>query len=694
MINVSQNYKNNIIKYNRDMHVKMVLTGAINTTLTEKDINVSTIKISNSGLASGMLGFGTVSSKSLYFEISNDGIFDGVNLEDVKIVVYSGLNDEFVNVGTFYITKFTQPNQVIEIEAADKVSKLDKKFTITAPCTVSSMISNFETQTGIKLNGLSSYFLSLTISETLNGEEFTYLEFLESLAEMNGGCCFMTNDENIKFICFADQQENAYTCSSENMRINSKFYNTKRAVTGIIYNNYDSFLDGTIDYCISVRSNVLMENMDDSDKKSIIDSLYAKYNGFRYFAYEAEMRYDASLEVGDCIVFSGVKTVDGVVSITTFVGNMDISLNSNIRISAPDTDAVDLQKYQKSYESKPTSTSSGGGGTQKQEVNPNLLNISMFTKATLPYSFIRVYEKNWKIYGRQASQGSGGVECLCPAEFLNIDGNSGDRYPRVWLPANGMKPGKTYTLSLQIKKAIAGYQSTYNTGCIYIYLITSKNQVDLSVSHEHTVPSSLWGDWMGAANEAICLGQFVLDDNDWKWYSFTFTYPSNKDPEDFRWLGLQQGSGGDWGIRGKNLFNYFIHKVKLEEGDKFTGWCQSQNEHICQEAIYDENGNVTKTIKAKIQSLIAEYWPDKILTGPTDIYFDSQDGVTKAGITETEVYNAEKDCLEMQYMVKSTNSLNLDDEDAIFTKQYRDSQNNFYIDCKKLIVNEENTETE
>ena len=261
MIDVSSNYKSEIIKLNRNMHVKMVLSGAINITLTEEDINISTIKLSNSGLAAGILGFGTVSSKSLSFEITNNGgVFDGVDLEGVKIVLYSGLGEEFVNVGTFYISKFTQPNKTIEVEAADKISKLDKKFTTTtkAPCTVSEMISDFESQTGIALNGLSSYFLSLTVTENINNEEFTYIDFLQSLAEMNGGCCFMTNDENIKFICFADQQSSStyHTCSNENMRINSKFYNTKRAVTGIIYNNYDSFLDGTTDYCVSIRSNV------------------------------------------------------------------------------------------------------------------------------------------------------------------------------------------------------------------------------------------------------------------------------------------------------------------------------------------------------------------------------------------------------------------------------------------------------
>ena len=42
MIDVSLNYKSEIIKLNRDMHVKMVLSGAINTTLTEEDKNQHT----------------------------------------------------------------------------------------------------------------------------------------------------------------------------------------------------------------------------------------------------------------------------------------------------------------------------------------------------------------------------------------------------------------------------------------------------------------------------------------------------------------------------------------------------------------------------------------------------------------------------------------------------------------------------
>ena len=36
MIDVSSNYKSEIIKLNRNMHVKMVLSGAINNSLTNE----------------------------------------------------------------------------------------------------------------------------------------------------------------------------------------------------------------------------------------------------------------------------------------------------------------------------------------------------------------------------------------------------------------------------------------------------------------------------------------------------------------------------------------------------------------------------------------------------------------------------------------------------------------------------------
>ena len=684
MIDVSSNYKSEIIKLNRDMHVKMVLSGAINTTLTEEDINVSTIKLSNSGLAAGILGFGTVSSKSLSFEITNNGAFDGVDLEGVKIVLYSGLGEEFVNVGTFYISKFTQPNQTIEVEAADKISKLDKKFTTTtkAPCTVSEMVSDFESQTGITLNGLSSYFLSLTVIEDINSEEFTYIDFLQSLAEMNGGCCFMTNDENIKFICFADQQSSTtyHTCSNKNMRINSKFYNTKRAVTGIIYNNYDSFLDGTTDYCISIRSNLLMENMSDTNKKSIVDSLYAKYNGFKYFAYEAEMRYDASIEIGDCIVFPDVKTVDGVVSITTFVGNMDITLNSKITLSAPDTDAIDLQQYQKGYESKKTESGGGGGGEQKI-VNPNLLNLSLFTKATLPYSFVDVWEAGSDPkYPKASVQGSGGVECLNMLDMGYYVTSSKEIFPKLWLPCSGIIQGNTYTLSLLLKPLIKNKPHMYKSSLCPVNVYLVKKTKDTS-SYNNIMPVGTRTKW--GTDVAEMVGQIEIDSNDWKWYSVTFTF--HKDPKDY-FIGLMSTYAGD-PIITYSQYTCYVYKAKLEEGDKMTDWCLSENEQISQDILLDEEGYITKTLKANTKCLISDYGTEVCLVEPIDIFYDYENGITKSGIQETTIKNTTAKKYELQYMIKSTNSTNFDDSSALFSKQYRDSSNNLYLDCNTFIIN-------
>ena len=683
MIDVSSNYKSEIIKLNRDMHVKMVLSGAINITLTEEDINISTIKLSNSGLAAGILGFGTVSSKSLSFEITNNGAFDGVDLEGVKIVLYSGLGEEFVNVGTFYISKFTQPNQTIEVEAADKISKLDKKFTTTtkAPCAVSEMISDFESQTGITLNGLSSYFLSLTVTEDINNEEFTYIDFLQSLAEMNGGCCFMTNDENIKFICFADQQSSStyHTCSNKNMRINSKFYNTKRAVTGIIYNNYDSFLDGTTDYCVSIRSNVLMENMSDSNKKSIVDSLYAKYNGFKYFAYEAEMRYDASIEVGDYIVFPDVKTVDGVVSITTFVGNMDIYLNSKITLSAPDTDSIDLQQYQKGYESKKSESSGGGGGEQKV-VNPNLLNLSLFTKATLPYSFVDTFEAgdDKKYTTIKNVNGSNGIECLNALDMSNIT-TSKEYYPRVWLPCSGVVQGGTYTLSLLLRPLMN--KAAYVNYPIKIYFIKKTQTYTITKRQMNIDLNGRFSD-NGAYSKKIM--EFNMDSLDWKWYTFTFTFDEN--PEEWM-LGLQPYSLGNPYLNRGAEYAFYIHKAKLEEGDTATDWCLGSNEHISAQTTNYASGNVKKTYKANTQSLIADYGPMFYIESPVNIFYDSKNGVTIEGMQEIPVKDSTLNAPQLSFMIKTTSGTDLDDSSNVFTKQYRDNSNNFYIDCNNFYLN-------
>lgn len=660
--------------------------------LNQDEIVSGSFSLTSSCVPSSTIELGGTISKDLNFTIFNDsGKYNGCKFQNGTAKPYFGISTsngfEWCPLGEFIIDESGKSfGKTISLKACDLIMKFETKFDnfTFRQYTLAGLLENMCSDLGVTCN--STFANSGQSFENFDRSGLTYRDVLSYIASAAGGFAYVSK-ENVLEI----RQIN--TTKAHDVEISPLYTRYSCEIDEeIVIDSVAYYMDGEENkligngvYSIAIQNNVLFDNLSNLD--AVLQNIYNKYNGFSYYPANVEYMGDPRIEPGDCILLTTTEAGD----VYTFANSIKLTLMTSSTVSSPSCSVLDKGFFDNKKRKETKKSSGSGGGTQKQEVNPNLLSISMFTKATLPYSFVRVYEKGWKIFGRQASQGSGGVECLCPAEFLNIDGNSGDRYPRVWLPADGMKPGKTYTLSLQLRKAIAGYQTTYNTGCIYIYLITSKNQVDLSVSHTHTVPSSLWGDWMGSS-EAVCLGQFSLDSDDWKWYSFTFDYPASKDPEDFRWLGLQQEPGGDWGIRGKHLFNYFIHKAKLEEGDKFTGWCQSQNEHICQEAVYDENGNITKTIKAKTQSLIAEYWPDMIITEPTDLYYDCQHGVTKAGITETDIYNEEKDCLEMQYMVKSTNSTNLDDEAAVFTKQYRDSQNNFYIDCKKLIVHEEETE--
>ena len=118
-----------------------------------------------------------------------------------------------------------------------------------------------------------------------------------------------------------------------------------------------------------------------------------------------------------------------------------------------------------------------------------------------------------------------------------------------------------------------------------------------------------------------------------------------------------------------------------------TDWCLGENEHISQDVLVNEEGYITKTLKANTKSLISDYGTEVCLIEPINIFYDCENGITKEGIQETTIKNATAKKYELQYVIKSTNSTDFDDSSAVFSKQYRDSSNNLYFDCNTLVVN-------
>ena len=562
MISVSSDFKEYIKHKDREMHLKLSITyidasGESKTDyLTENEVNVSTMKISHQSLSSGILGFGSVSSKTLSFTLQNkNGEYDGCSFKDSQVDVQSGLlvsdGIEYVGVGKFYIQSAGQPLNTIKIEAVDKISTLSKKYnpSVGFPCPISSLISDFESQSGININGVPDEVLLLTIGNDWDTTPIvTYQDIIGAIAEICGGFAYMDYSETIQIKCFSDLQDstNAYTVGENDMRISSEFYNESHKITGITYSYYDDYLHGTDEYCIPVSENVLISSMSDSDKNTVIENLYNKYKDFVYMPFDCNMRYDPSLEIGDPVLFTNIKTKSGIVDILSFIGNISSTINSNIQINTPDTDEVDLENEKMSDK---TYSTSGGGGTT-EEVKDNILLLSCFNRATLPELCFNP--------SKTLTQ-SNNIESWSSMAIISSSSSSATYANQFLLPFKGMKSAK-YTLSIYCRRTYTSASAT--NGVCYWRVLDIKN-------------GQLY-----RANERISgsTQTITINNTTWEWISFTFT---GREIE----LGAIQlqmyANAGSSTASGNYNYEVLLALAVLEEGTSFTGYRESPYEKLC-----------------------------------------------------------------------------------------------------------------
>lgn len=560
MINVSTEYREAIKAKDRKMHLKLYLTylnasgEQVTETLTESDINVSTVKISHQNLPSGILEFGGISSRTLSFNLQNTtGKYDGCTIKGGEVALYSGLfvgsDVEYVWAGTYKIQTVSQPLNVIEITAADDIAELNTGYVpgVTFPCSVQTFANDFKAKSGLSsLSGIPSYLLQLTITKDMEGLSLTHQDILAALAECSGGFASQFSDGTTKIKCFADLQDitSAYSVGEHDMRITSKFYNDAHKITGITFCNYDEYLQGTNDYCISLSNNCIMQCLSDDEKKIVISNLYNKYKDFKYMPYECNMRYDPTLELGDPLLFTNVKTKEGTVNVLSFMGNINATVNSNIEISTPETDEIDLQRQRVS--NTPTS-SGGGGGSTIEEEHENLALVSVYNRLTLP-----------EIGGNQGSNITSSsyyntnIECIS-SECYITSGTSGYGNQFI-IPCEPLDTG-TYTVSMYVKKV--------NTDS------TDVGQFRFQVFDAGA------GQLNKTTTQLTGTAAITISGTNWQWISYTFSVGSfKKNP----FLQIQSIYLGTKTTSSKHVV--LLSKATVEKGSKFTGYRQNKREII------------------------------------------------------------------------------------------------------------------
>lgn len=619
MYTVSTQYKQDVKKTYREWDFKATFTytnssGTVTRELTKKDVIVSTAKLESGCVPGSVFEFGANVSKKFSItilnnneEYNNSTINGGIIKPYVGLILSNGAT-EWIPLGTFYIFKASKPLTTIKIEASDFMTKFEKKYTtgLAFPTTLKSIVDEICSLTGITLDSdfnNSSYM----VNDYRQGDAlYSYREILKYIAVAAGGYVTITRNNTLKIATF-NLSSSHYLVDPDVMRISSEYEDIKK-FTGLLYRKSgNNKMYGTDETPIIVQNNIILDNMSDGDKNNILEGLYNKFNAFSYIPCTVEMRCDPCLDEGDTLSFN--KTTDGTV--TSFIGEYVFTLGGKYKIKSPGTSELDSDFLINKYDTE-NQKNTGGGGSSAPVVNPNLLLISQFTKAFLPYSFVGKWSyTNYNTYG---------VECLdsylmCTGTPLN----------RIWLPFKGdIKAGQTYTLSLLIKSRDKRQTPKYRVCLVPSYNMDSGNKIVLNdIANKIKTPEA-------NSKGTTLLGEIQISSG-WDWKTLTFKVPDD--------LPYQPAGTGDIvGTRGYMLalyayqdelyttstysnYSVHLHRAKLEEGNVATEWCLGEAENASIHETYDDFGRVTNTISSVVNSQIAVYSENQLEIGPTTIHY-------------------------------------------------------------------------
>jgi len=626
MYAVTSQYKEDIKKPYREWDFKATFTyknssGTVVRELTKFDIVISSVKVESGCVPGSVFEFGANISKKFSLTIKNENSeYNNSTINGGTIVPYVGLKlstgaVEWIPLGTFYIFKASKPLKTIKIEASDFMIKFEKKYTtgLTFPTTLKAIVEEICSLTGITLDSdfnNSSY----TVNDYRQGDAlYSYREILKYIAVAAGGYVTITRNNKLK-INTIDISSSPYLVDPDVMRISSEYEDIKR-FTGLLYRKSgNNKLYGTDTTPIIIQNNIILDNMAASDLESILESLYNKYSSFSYIPCNVEMRCDPCLDEGDTLSFN--KTTDGTV--VSFIGEYSFTLAGKYKIKSPGTSELDSDFLINKYDTENQKNSNTGGGTSAPVVNPNLLLISQFTRAFLPYNFVGVWSyTNIDTYG---------VECLdtymmCEDTPLN----------RVWLPfAGDIKPGQTYTLSLLMKSRNKNQTPKYKVCLVPSHNVGSVSEVVLNNLADKTkTPES---------NDVstYILGEITLSSG-WEWHTLTFTAPLELPYQDDvvgdisgargYMLALYAYQNGLYNLSTYANYAAHIHRAKLEEGSTATEWCLSEAEKAVLHESFDDFGRTTNTIASVVNSLIAVYGEHQLEIAPTTIHYDENDKI-------------------------------------------------------------------
>jgi len=376
MYQVSDLFKQYAGQSDRTMDVKVNIQGTDYT-----GSSVIEFEIEDSAVLDEAFAIGTVIPSKLSLSIlTSDDIVSNAVIKPYIMFKGSNGNTEWIPLGEYYIDSRKYLNKVYSFTCYDKLILAEQSFksSLIYPKTMKNVLEEICTQLGLTLDDGTLIDGSYMIP--YKSDEYTIRDMLSYIASAHGCSCRLKKDGKISFITFTgtstDIEPNLYTTA---VKSEVQQCITKISVT---YNSDSEVLEkGSEGLALSFFNPFITQTM--------LDNIYAKFNGFTYLPYEMNWRSLPYLEIGDRINIKYVDTQSS--SLVSYIFTNKLSYKGGLWAisTAP---AKSTQKSEFNYE----------GSLTKQVATLNKTTI----KEDMPYYGVSIGREN----GIKVSKSDGSSE--------------------------------------------------------------------------------------------------------------------------------------------------------------------------------------------------------------------------------------------------------------------------------------------
>lgn len=305
----------NLFKNNSRQIVNITFYGKDRiSTFTENDIMQGGLAVDRYTVSGSRIELGSAIAGELTLTLNNrDGRFDNTIFEGAEMYVRVGTkkweahnwehaSEHFIPLGYFTIDNSPRKLTSISLTALDRMVNFDKACEpekLVFPMTVGTLLTlicnicNVSISTDITTLSNINY----VIQAYPEGDELTYRQLLQWIAEITGTCAYIDWDGKLRLEWYGSEPVDTITSAE---RYSSDLGENSITITGIkIITEDEEYLAGDDSYCFSIEANSLIQN----DFSSIVSTLYEKLGGFTYTPYSCTTKPMPHIYPLDCISY-------------------------------------------------------------------------------------------------------------------------------------------------------------------------------------------------------------------------------------------------------------------------------------------------------------------------------------------------------------------------------------------------------